>query len=324
MSLWKLSAGTACVIGKRQLKSDVLPTTAYIMLGEKCQNHCRFCAQSRESSSRADLLSRVTWPEFPAQEAAAAVGAAFMAGQFKRACLQVVKGAQSWQTGVEALAVLTQDSSLPVCICTDIETVAQAQELIARGADCVAIALDAATPRLYQEIKGGQWTERWELLKSCAAVLPGRVTTHLIVGLGETEQEMINTIAACRDNGIRVGLFAFTPVRGTALSHKPPPAIGHYRRVQLAHYLLKQGYSQDIFQYQDGRLTGIALPLAEVTAAIADGKAFETSGCSGCNRPFYNERPGGVMYNYPRPLTPQEVRQALLDCQLWPGEEERL
>ena len=26
---------------------------------------------------------------------------------------------------------------------------------------------------------------------------------------------------------------------------------------------------------------------------------FNTYGCEGCNRPFYNERPSGPIYNYP-------------------------
>jgi len=318
MSLWKLSAGTACVVGKKQLKTDVLPTTAYIMLGEKCQNSCRFCAQSRDSSARTDMLSRVTWPEFLRQEAVQAVGAAFQAGQIKRACLQVVKGSQSWQTSIAALAALRQECSVPVCISADIETVAQAQELLDRGADRISLALDAATAELYHEVKGGQWVKRWELLKSCAHELTGRVSTHLIVGLGETEEEMITTIANCQDNGIQVGLFAFTPVRGTAWEDKSPPVIGQYRRVQIAHFLLKQGYSRDVFHYQDGKLTGISLSRAEMVTGLADGKAFETSGCTDCNRPYYNERPGGVMYNYPRPLTPVEVKQALLESGLIP------
>jgi len=319
MSLWKLSAGTACVVGKKQLKTDVLPTTAYIMLGGKCQNSCRFCAQSRGSSARTDMLSRVTWPEFQRQEAVQAVGAAFQAGQIKRACLQVVKSSQSWQTSITALVALSQESSVPVCISADIETVAQAQELLDRGADRISLALDAATPELYHEVKGGQWVKRWELLKSCAHELTGRVSTHLIVGLGETEEEMITTIANCQDNGIQVGLFAFTPIRGTAWGDKLPPVIGQYRRIQIAHFLLKQGYSRDIFHYQDGNLTRISLSRAEMVTGLADGKAFETSGCTDCNRPYYNERPGGVMYNYPRPLTPVEVKQALLESGLIPG-----
>ncbi|WP_371364284.1 Biotin synthase [Sporomusa rhizae] len=316
MSLWKLSAGTASAVGKKQLKIDVLPTTAYIMLGEKCRNNCRFCAQSRESSARADMLSRVTWPEFPEQEAAQAVGTAYREGKLQRACLQIVKGRQSWQTSLDALSALTRESSVPVCISTDVETVVQAKELLAQGADRISLALDAATPELYREVKGGDWAKRWQLLTECAAALPGRIGTHLIVGLGETEQQMITTIATCRDKGINVGLFAFTPVRGTAWSEKMPPAVGHYRRVQIAHFLLKEGFSQEIFRYQEGRLAGIDLPAEELQAILNNGKAFETSGCSGCNRPYYNERPGGVMYNYPRPLTPSETRQAIAESQL--------
>ncbi|MCW3977503.1 MAG: radical SAM protein, partial [Candidatus Bathyarchaeota archaeon] len=33
-----------------------------------------------------------------------------------------------------------------------------------------------------------------------------------------------------------------------------------------------------------------------------------TSGCPGCNRPYYNERPGGPLYNYPRQPLPDEIR----------------
>jgi biotin synthase-related radical SAM superfamily protein len=52
------------------------------------------------------------------------------------------------------------------------------------------------------------------------------------------------------------------------------------------------------------------LDLAET---LADGVAFQTSGCPDCNRPFYNERPGGPLYNYPRPLTPAEVSRAVTE-----------
>ena len=38
---------------------------------------------------------------------------------------------------------------------------------------------------------------------------------------------------------------------------------------------------------------------------------FETSGCPGCNRPYYNERPGGMLYNYPRPLTAAEAAREI-------------
>jgi biotin synthase len=50
---------------------------------------------------------------------------------------------------------------------------------------------------------------------------------------------------------------------------------------------------------------------------LAGGEAFRTSGCPGCNRPFYNERPGGTIYNYARPLSAKEAQQAIWDTSIW-------
>jgi len=59
-----------------------------------------------------------------------------------------------------------------------------------------------------------------------------------------------------------------------------------------------------------GRLVDLGVPLP------LTGEPFQTCGCPDCNRPFYNERPGGVMYNYPRPLTPVEARRAMAEMEL--------
>jgi biotin synthase-related radical SAM superfamily protein len=57
----------------------------------------------------------------------------------------------------------------------------------------------------------------------------------------------------------------------------------------------------------DGRLVGLEALLP------GTGEPFQTSGCPDCNRPFYNEQPGGPLYNYPRPLTAGEVARAIQD-----------
>ena len=66
----------------------------------------------------------------------------------------------------------------------------------------------------------------------------GSVSTHLIVGLGETEKELCQAIQWCVDSGIYPGLFAFTPIPGTALEKKSPPSLSSYRRIQVVHYIL--------------------------------------------------------------------------------------
>ena len=42
---------------------------------------------------------------------------------------------------------------------------------------------------------------------------------------------------------------------------------------------------------------------------IKSGLPFLTSGCPGCNRPYYNERPGQELYNFPEPLSIQELNR---------------
>lgn len=314
MSVWKLSAGTAGVIGKIKVKNEAPPTTAYVMLGEKCRNNCRFCAQSRHSQARADLLSRVTWPEIAVDEAVDGIACAHREGRLKRACFQVVDGAENWPATLAAVENIRAKTPVPVCVSSHIGSVEAAEELIAAGAERVCIALDAATPKVYSLVKEGDWQARRQLMSDCARALPGRVTTHLIVGLGETEEEMADCLAACIRDGIAVGLFAFTPIRGTALAEAQPPALDHYRRIQVAHFLLKKGFDRSVIRCSSGRIIGFAID--DLSGMLAGGAAFQTSGCPDCNRPYYNERPGGVMYNYSRALTDAEAARALAECRL--------
>ena len=60
-----------------------------------------------------------------------------------------------------------------------------------------------------------------------------------------------------------------------------------------------------------GFLTGFGMGSLELIEILGNGKAFETSGCQGCNRPYYNESPRQIPYNYPRPLTREEIEKAV-------------
>jgi biotin synthase len=137
--------------------------------------------------------------------------------------------------------------------------------------------------------------------------------THLIVGLGETEQEMSTILQEMVDRQITVGLFAFTPVRGTSWGKRQPPALASYRRIQAARYLMSIGVCrvQDFTFSTVGQLLSYGLNRQRLCELLADGRAFQTAGCPGCNRPYYNERPGRAVYNYPRPLYPKEIEAAI-------------
>lgn len=317
--IWRLSAGTASELGLKQIKDSCAPTTAYIMLGERCQRSCRFCAQARQSKGRVDMLSRVVWPAFSPQQVLAAL--ATTQGQLRRICLQAVDNPQAWTQVTAAIPQLRRAVPLPICVAAYAADAQAVAALLAAGAERVCVALDGATPAAYTAAKDGTWRERWELLTNCAARFPGRLSTHLIVGLGETDEEMVNTVAACMTRGITVGLFAFTPVRGTVWERREQPLLARYRRLQVAAYLLRRGVGRDKFIFHRGQLVKCSLGQPELAYYLRSGEAFRTSGCPDCNRPYYNERPGGTMYNYPRPLTAAETAIALKESGLLSGDE---
>jgi biotin synthase-related radical SAM superfamily protein len=311
-AFWRVSSGSAAVLGLRAAQMDAAPTTAYLMLGERCCRNCAFCTQARESAADAESLSRVHWPAFALEQIVESVSRSFAQGRIRRACFQVTASEGYMQAAREAVAALAQPSAAPICVSIAAQDVADVESLLQAGAQRVTLALDAACERVYRQVKGGSWGHLRALLETCARLYPGRIGTHLIVGLGETEREMVACIQDCVDLGISVALFAFTPVAGTRMAAHSPPPLAQYRRIQAARWLIVERLTRaEHIRYDaaEGRILALGLADAELRQALASGEAFRTSGCPDCNRPYYNERPGGVLYNYPRPLNPQEARQ---------------
>ncbi len=311
MTTWKLSIGSCAAIGLRKLKTDALPTTAYLMVGDKCVGNCGFCSQARSSTAAHKFLSRVIWPEV-GEEIIPYLQAAYEQGHIQQVCLQFLNTPEGIATIADTLKKLAP-IGVPLVVSGYVQSLEQAQQVFDAGATRLGLALDAATPELFAQVKSGSFQQRWELLQACSKAFPGKITTHLIVGLGESEEEMLAQLKACIAAGVRVGLFAFTPLPGTRLAGKEAPTIGKYRRLQMARYLLMMGVApEELVCNSKGR---IVVEQDKYAAVIAQGQAFQTSGCDGCNRPYYNERPGQVMYNYHRPLTETELALAWQESQ---------
>ena len=141
----------------------------------------------------------------------------------------------------------------------------------------------------------------------------------IIVGLGETEQEMIATIQRAQDLGAHTHLFSFFPESGTAMDDHAQPTYSQYRRVQLARYIINQ--ERGSYQQMDFNAAGQVVDFGVATDELIQyGEPFMTSGCPGpncrvaCNRPFGNERPGRPIRNYAFMPEPEDV--ALIRYQL--------
>ncbi len=306
----KVAFGTGAVLGlwRGQLASP--PTTAHFLTyyENRCSANCKFCPQARESTSGLQMLSRVLWPRFEFEKVLVALGNNL--DEFKRVCVQAVNYPRIVEELCEIIGRIKNVCDLPISVSCQPLGANDMKKLADSGAERVSVALDAATPELFDKIKGDgyTWDGHIEALDNAKAIFGDRVSTHLIVGLGETEEEMARTIQFLHDRGIAIGLFAFTPVTGTPLSSRPKPDVASYRRIQLARFLIVNDMSRaERTRFESGRIVDLGAEKDLLGRAIASGEPFLTSGCPDCNRPFYNESPRGPVYNYPRKLTSKEI-----------------
>lgn len=213
---------------------------------------------------------------------------------------------------------IKKGSAVPVSVSCQPLNKENIQRLAKAGADRLGIALDAATEALFEEVKGVgaggaySWENQFRQLNEAIAVFgQGNVSTHVIVGLGETEKEAAEVIQRCVDLCVLPALFAFTPVRGTALEAKSPPKVEGYRRVQLARYLIVNAKTRlENMQFDaQGKIKGFGVSDETLNSIVDGGFPFRTSGCPDCNRPFYNEKPSGPFYNYPRNPSREEIEK---------------
>ncbi|MGB9881098.1 MAG: hypothetical protein ACPLRM_10080, partial [Anaerolineae bacterium] len=110
-----VSAGTAAVIGLQRLCQRDRPTTAYLMIGERCARDCAFCTQSRHSSARSHFLSRIVWPPYPLQHVLHAVANSFVQGEILRCCFQVTVFPGYLQQTLSVVEQLRSLSDIPMC-----------------------------------------------------------------------------------------------------------------------------------------------------------------------------------------------------------------
>jgi biotin synthase len=297
------------------------PTTVYLLtyIEGKCTANCGFCSQARNSKSRADRLSRVTWPVFATADVLQRLSTVAHVGRIRRVCIQALNYAGVFDDLVALVEELKRVRvKLPVSVSCQPLSRERMVRLKEVGVDRIGIPLDAATEEVFERVKGSSaggpygWGRQHDVLLEAVEVFGrGSVSTHLIVGLGESEREMVKTVQWCVDNGVYPGLFAFTPLQGTCLEHQPAPRVDNYRRVQLARYLLVQGMTrvEQMAFDEKGCISDFGVSQELVEDVIRSGVPFLTSGCPDCNRPYYNEKPSGPLYNFPTRPTIQEIEE---------------
>lgn len=318
--LIRVSVGSAIVLRLLKGKLDALPTTAYLMTYKdgKCTANCGFCPQARASRSRDGLLSRVSWPIFETRLTLERIVASAKDGDLKRVCIQSLNYPSVFSDIQQLTEAIHEAVSIPISVSCQPPTLKEARLLFEAGAERIGIPLDSANKGIFDKVKGRyargpyRWKRQFELLRAAVDVFgKERVSTHLIVGLGESEKDLVTIIQWCVDTGVLPALFAFTPVTGTALENLTQPSVRKYRRIQLArHIIITRGARCENMKFDpEGQIIDFGVTRSFLEQIAATGNPFRTSGCPACNRPFYNEKPSGPIYNYPEPLTQEEIEK---------------
>jgi lipoyl synthase len=322
----QISLAAAMALGYEagQFRRNAVPTGLNLLLHyeDGCAGRCGYCGLNprRDVAPEKRTFIRVGWPIYPVEDVLARLQQE--GGNLRRVCVGMITHRRAFEDMNEVIRLFATRTGRPVSALltpTLIKDLTQLAEVKAAGADRVGIAIDAATPALFERWRGAgvKGPHRWEhygeaIAESVRTFGRGMVGTHLVVGLGETEREMVALIQHLNDLGAVTHLFSFFPEQGTPMGDSAQPSYGHYRRVQLARYIVNEGrgrYEQMRFDECD-RLVDFGVPTDEL---VQFGLPFMTSGCPGpdgqvaCNRPFGNERPGQPFRNYPFLPEPEDI-----------------
>jgi len=283
---------------------------------EGCSANCAYCglAKKRPGTYQDKSFIHVAWPLYPMEEVIDAINSA--PAYVTRTCISMITNGKCRAHTLQMTRRLRDETRLPVSILIS-PTILEPEDLKAmkdRGADKIGVAMDLATPELFDKFRGTgvlgphKWQKYWQIAEAGLEVFgTGHVGAHLMVGMGETEKEMTSLMDRLWKMGIANHLFSFFAEESSRLAHMPQPPWSTYLRVQLARYLIEEGLARvsDMAFDRTGRIIDFGLAPDPIDAIIGAGTPFMTTGCLGpdgrvaCNRPFGNCLPDVRQWNYP-------------------------
>ena len=289
---------------------------------EGCRANCAYCGLARHREAERNYADRnfirVDWPAVPYAEVLDIMVRGGDGGRFHRMCISMITHPNS---DADTRTVLKQWVArvphVPVSILSNPTTMTRqdVQDLKDLGAEIFTVALDAANPEIFDRTRGRgvqsphSWEKYWDILQAAAEIFgPERFGAHLIVGMGESDYDVLSQVQRIRNLGGHSHMFAFFPEKGSLMDHLPPVPRAQWRRIQLARYLIDyRDHCLERMRFDDnGALVDFGLSPDVLDPIIEAAVAFRTSGCPGkeavdvsaCDRP-YGDSPPRDIASYP-------------------------
>ena len=305
---------------------------------EGCYANCSYCGLARERPGAAEenTFIRVSWPLFRTDlvaEKIAEKDAEFPEG-VGRVCVAQVQDARAYDDLVDITRrVRRAAKDVPISALVSAPTLNEERLETIRdaGADIIGIGLDAASEQVFHDTRGRgvrgphRWDQHWEIARAARRLYGAwKVNFHVIVGLGETDRDLIELFFQLREEEIAGYVFSFNPEPGTRMHGVDRAPIERLRRIQLAKHLIEEeGLAPGAVSFSAaGAIERIDAPGVVVDAATESGVPFMTDGCPNragevaCNRPYGSYRPGEAFRDYPFAPNEEDVATIRAEMQL--------
>lgn len=298
-----------------------------------CLSDCAYCglARTRPGDYEEKSFIRVGWPLVSTDELVARL--AKYEERMTRLCISMVTHGHAWRDTMDITGRLRHAVRTPLSILVAPPTLdrSRIERFRAAGVDMIGVGLDAATEQLFVRHRtdvpqgGLRWRKYWEVIDDAREVFgPWKVNAHVLVGLGETDQDLADLFFRLVERQIYPYLFSFNPEPGSRLGAAPRAPLWRWRRIQLVKHLIeREGLRSEQLSFDpDGSLVRLDAPRDWVMGHVRAGEAFMTNGCPGpkgepgCTRPYGSYRPSEPFRDFPFLPLVDDVRGIESDLRL--------
>ncbi|MDI6760980.1 MAG: radical SAM protein, partial [Candidatus Brocadiaceae bacterium] len=234
---------------------DARPYCINLLLSypEDCKASCAYCGLARTRPPGEDSFIRVDWPILETKEIVQRI--ARYRDNIRRACISTVfhpSAVEDTLSIAEQIVGATRrvaptDVPLSVLITPGIFGRGEMERLKAMGVDTLGIGLDAASKRVFERTRAGgvdgplSWEVYLAALNEASEIFgPGKVSCHIIVGIGETDKELSEIFFHIKSLKAMIHLFSFYPEPHSLMARSRRPSLKRFRRMQLLAYLVEK------------------------------------------------------------------------------------
>ena len=298
----RVSLGTAACLGLTRMRSEALPTTAYLLHGEGCLMNCAFCP-GRGSGGKGRRLGQPR-PPFSAGRGHRRAAAGCREGR-SGSCLQSVcePGGGSALAGLIRLLAARQACHITFRLFLR----CRGGLIFKAGADRISIALDTVSEGS-PPVTGAAALRNVSPARKCARLWPGRMSYAYHLRSRQKPKRRRSCSNCWCGKRLRWAFLLSRRSRGPRwrgirlpTGFIPPPPGALLPAAARSYFMAR-------LRFRKGRL--VSFGIGERAAAPARrGEAFQTGGCPGCNRPILMK--GRAAIWLPRPLSAAETAAAL-------------